>query len=103
MTYGTRISTLKMQDGDTVYPMPRYFRTQEAALYVGLSPRTMEKHRCYGTGPVYRKLGGRVVYALEDLEEWVERGRRRSTSDLGKGVVYPARRQASGMPKRTKS
>src|SRR5882724_2334904 len=41
-------------------------RTTEAATYVGLSPRIMEKHRTYGTGPVYRKLGNRVVYAIED-------------------------------------
>jgi hypothetical protein len=33
----------------------------DAAAYLGLSPRTLEKHRCYGTGPVYRKLGARVV------------------------------------------
>ena len=36
--------------------------------FVGLSIRTLEKHRIYGTGPRYSKLGGRVVYALEDLE-----------------------------------
>ncbi len=46
----------------------RLLRTTEAATYVGLSPRTMEKHRTYGMGPVYRKLGNRVVYAIEDLD-----------------------------------
>lgn len=69
-----------------------YLRTAEAAEYVGLSPRTLEKHRCYGTGPVYRKLGGRVVYGIDQLEEWVELGTRNSTSDPGRGVVHPARR-----------
>ena len=43
----------------------RYLRTKEAAHYVGLSARTLEKHRTYGTGPAYRKIGGRVVYTLE--------------------------------------
>ena len=43
---------------------PRYLRTQEAARFLGLSERTLEKHRTYGTGPAYRKLGGRVVYAI---------------------------------------
>ena len=42
---------------------PRYLRTAEAARYLSLSPRTLEKHRTYGTGPAYRKIGGRVVYA----------------------------------------
>ena len=47
---------------------PRYLRTPEAARFVGLSIRTLEKHRIYGTGPRYSKLGGRVVYRLEDIE-----------------------------------
>ena len=59
---------------------PRYLRTPDAARRVGLSPRTLEKHRCYGTGPSYRKLGGRVVYAIDELDAWVELGRRSSTS-----------------------
>ena len=56
----------------------------------------MEKHRTYGTGPVYRKLGNRVVYAIEDLDAWVARGIRRSTSDPGVGTVYPAKRITAG-------
>jgi hypothetical protein len=38
---------------------PRFLRTSEAARFLALSARTLEKHRCYGTGPKYRKLGGR--------------------------------------------
>jgi len=71
---------------------PRYLRTPEAARFLGLSDRTLEKHRTYGTGPAYRKLGGRVVYALEDLQAWADRGTKTSTSDPGVGTVYPARR-----------
>ncbi len=71
---------------------PRYLRTPEAARFLGLSDRTLEKHRTYGTGPAYRKLGGRVVYALEDLQAWADRGTKTSTSDPGHGTVHPARR-----------
>jgi predicted DNA-binding transcriptional regulator AlpA len=71
---------------------PRFLRTPEAARFLGLSGRTLEKHRTYGTGPTYRKLGGRIVYALEDLQAWTDLGTRRSTSDPGHGVVHPARR-----------
>ena len=59
----------------------RFFMTAEAGRFLGLSPRTLEKHRVSGTGPVYRKLGGRVVYAVADLQEWADLGLRRSTSD----------------------
>lgn len=69
---------------------PRYLRTPEAARFLGLSPRTLEKHRVYGTGPLYRKLGGRVVYAIADLQAWADIGVRRSTSDPGTGLVQPA-------------
>ena len=69
----------------------RFLKTPDAAIHLGLSARTLEKHRCYGTGPVYRKLGGRIVYAIADLNAWAEIGRRNSTSDNGKGVCLPAR------------
>ena len=71
---------------------PRYLRTPEAARFVGLSIRTLEKHRIYGTGPRYSKLGGRVVYAVDDLHSWVQSAAKASTSDPGKVIVLPARR-----------
>lgn len=74
---------------------PRYLRTQEAARFLGLSERTLEKHRTYGTGPIYRKLGGRVVYSVEDLQSWANRGLVTSTSDPRGGSVLPAKRQSS--------
>ena len=63
---------------------PRYLRTPEASRFVGLSIRTLEKHRIYGTGPRYSKLGGRVVYRVEDLQSWVDAAAKASTSDPGK-------------------
>ena len=77
---------------------PRYLRTPEAARFVGLSIRTLEKHRIYGTGPRYSKLGGRVVYRLEDLQTWVASGAKASTSDPGTGTVLPAKRQTPSIP-----
>jgi predicted DNA-binding transcriptional regulator AlpA len=70
----------------------RYLRTPEAARFVGLSIRTLEKHRIYGTGPRYSKLGGRVVYRVEDLQTWVESAAKASTSDPGTATVLPAKR-----------
>lgn len=69
----------------------RYLRTPEAARFLGLSGRTLEKHRTYGTGPAYRKLGGRIVYTVGDLQAWAEQGVRRSTADPGTGTVFPAK------------
>ncbi len=77
---------------------PRYLRTPEAARFLGLSGRTLEKHRTYGTGPKYSKIGGRVVYRLEDLQAWVARGDRASTSDDTGEVVLPAKRHSAVSP-----
>ncbi len=35
-----------------------------------LSPRTLERWRWLGHGPRYLKIGGRVVYRLEDVEAY---------------------------------
>lgn len=70
---------------------PRLLRTQEAARFLGLSIRTLEKHRTYGTGPTYRKIGGRVLYAIRDLEAWSDIGIRKSTRDTDVGTVFAAR------------
>lgn len=89
------------RDGDTTMPdslsglPPRFLRTPEAARFLGLSGRTLEKHRTYGTGPKYRKIGGRVVYALDDLKAWADVGAKTSTSDPGVGTVLPAKRGAT--------
>lgn len=76
---------------------PRFLRTPEAALFLGLSGRTLEKHRTYGTGPAYRKLGGRVVYAIADLQSWAARGAVTSTSDPN-GTLQPAKPQPETPP-----
>ena len=71
---------------------PRLLSTRGAAGFLGISIRTLEKHRTYGTGPTYRKIGGRVLYAIHDLEAWIEIGSRKSTRDITAGTVFrPAR------------
>ena len=66
---------------------PRFLRTPEAARFLGLSSRTLEKHRTFGTGPTYRKIGGRIVYRVEDLQRWADLGVRNSTSDPGTAAI----------------
>ncbi|MBS7725105.1 helix-turn-helix domain-containing protein [Pseudomonas lalucatii] len=51
-------------------PAPCYLTNNEAAAFLRLSPRTLEKQRVIGGGPRFRKFGRRVMYALTDLEAW---------------------------------
>lgn len=62
-------------------PQQGYVRTRDAARYLGLSPRTLEKLRVSGNGPAYYKMGRAVSYGLSDLEAWVTNNRRCSTTD----------------------
>ena len=45
-----------------------------------LSPRTLERWRWLGQGPRYLKIGGRVVYRVEDIETYEADQVRTSTS-----------------------
>lgn len=60
---------------------PAYFSNGEAAEFLRLSPRTLEKYRVTGGGPRFRKLGRRVVYSRSDLENWAARHVCDTTSD----------------------
>ena len=43
----------------------------EAAVYLRLSERTLERFRVSGEGPRFARLGRRVVYRQSDLDAWV--------------------------------
>lgn len=45
---------------------------QVAELIPGLTVKTLAEWRYERRGPRYRKLGRLVVYALDELEEWIE-------------------------------
>lgn len=59
----------------------RYLTNDEAADYLRLSPRTLEKQRVIGNGPKFRKFGRRVMYAVADLDAWADQRSFETTSD----------------------
>ena len=60
----------------------RYLRTGEAATYLGIGQSTLERKRIDGTGPKFRRLGGKiVVYCIEDLDAWASQQVFTSTSE----------------------
>ena len=68
-----------------------YLGTHGAAKFVGGFPRWLAKLRQEGGGPEYSKPhGGKVLYRIRDLQDWVEKGRRSNTSQdapTGSGEV----------------
>lgn len=64
-------------------PLDATFLTQrEAATLLRLSERTLERYRLSGTGPLFVKLGRRVVYRASDLWAFAEAHTHRSTSEF---------------------
>ena len=62
--------------------MKRYLRTPGSAEYLGIGQSTLERKRVDGTGPRFRRLGGKiVVYDIEDLDAWASEQVHRSTSE----------------------
>jgi hypothetical protein len=62
---------------------PVTLNAAQAAAVLGLAPSTLAKLRLSGDGPVYCKLGRRVVYRPADLEAWLKSRVARDTSDAG--------------------
>lgn len=49
-------------------PQPVLLSPRQLAARWGLSEKTLERWRMLGTGPVFLKLGGRVMYRVETIE-----------------------------------
>ncbi len=50
-----------------------FLTTAQAAHYLGLSARTLERMRRRGKGPRFRRHGGEVFYHIADLDAWSNR------------------------------
>ncbi len=55
---------------------PTRLRSRAASVYiaevhgVAVSEQTLNKYRCIGGGPAFRKFGRIVVYDRDDLDAW---------------------------------
>jgi predicted site-specific integrase-resolvase len=57
----------------------RYLDQKDLARRWGMSPRTLERWRLIGFGPVFLKLGKKVKYRIEDIEAFERTQLRQST------------------------
>lgn len=66
-----------------------YLTRGQAAEYcikqcLPVSPKTLAKYACVGGGPKFCKFGTmRVIYKIEDLDEWIERRLSKTFSSTG--------------------
>lgn len=77
MQAATKIETVSVE----MFPDGR-MDTKNAALYLGLEPKTLAMKRSDGTGPSFIKRG-RIFYFKEDLDTWINEAKKaKSTSQL---------------------
>lgn len=60
-----------------------YLGRDDAAAYLGVARKTLEKWAVTGDGPPFRKHGRRVLYHRDEMDAWSEAQTRQSTSDPG--------------------
>lgn len=56
--------------GDLPRQESPFFNTAQAAYFLRLAPRRLERLRTRGGGPVFRRHARFVVYHLDDLMAW---------------------------------
>lgn len=47
-----------------------YLNATQAALFLNISPRTLQRLRSKGTGPTVRRHAKMVMYHIDDLTAW---------------------------------
>ena len=62
-------------------PPIQLYNENEAAEFLRCSVRTLQYWRYVGGGPVFVKVGRRVLYRQQDLDAFIVAGLRSSTSD----------------------
>ncbi len=66
----------------SLQPDSPFMDTLQAASFLNISPRTLEKHRVTGGGPRFRKFGSRVLYGAADLQAWADAHSYANTSEV---------------------
>ena len=62
--------------GDEIVIDDRHFLGERrVAKMLGCSVRTLQRSRTKGRGPASTKIGRKVFYELNDLQEWIDRGK----------------------------
>ncbi|HIF25204.1 MAG TPA: DNA-binding protein [Micavibrio sp.] len=64
-------------DGGAQCPVPltmtEYITAKEAAAYLRISVRTLERWRAQKLSPPYQKVNGKILYSTHTLKEWIDR------------------------------
>ena len=77
---GTWDATGRSGTGECPREEANRLNTREAAAWLGLSPKTLERYRARGGGPEFQRFGARVRYLPAEVEAWASARRWTSIS-----------------------
>ena len=66
---------------------PTNLNQVELAARLKISPRTLERWRWTGQGPAFMKIGGRIIYRIEDVLAHEEAHLRQTADSLDARVA----------------
>ena len=72
------------QSGAVITP-GNYLTQSQLAAELQISERTLERMRCDGSGPLFKKAGRRVLYARADVDAWLDSQTFSSTAEMKLG------------------
>lgn len=63
----------------------RHINVFQLANRWSMNPKTLERWRWQGCGPKFLKIGGKVIYRLQDIEDY-EAANLRTVTDKDRGI-----------------
>ena len=66
-------------------PVLHRYTPHELAALLNISVFSLQRYRSEGSGPAYEKIGNKIYYPADKVEEWRQSTGRSSTSDVPSG------------------
>lgn len=73
-----------------------YLSTRDAAAKLSIGASTLKKLRIHGGGPSFHRIGWRVVYSTDILDEWATRDTYETTSQDARHLAFVRRARELG-------
>jgi len=64
----------------------RLLGPDEASDYLRMARQTLARWRCYGLGPRFVRIGGRIFYDASDLDAFIAARKFQSTAEADQGA-----------------
>ena len=71
---------------DGAFARRRLYDPEEASDYLRVARQTLARWRCYGLGPRFVRMGGRIFYDFVDLDAFIAANKFQSTSAADQAV-----------------